>query len=78
MVVRPGRPLPNSLNDNVIEASVSEIHKRGNSYHFRLKSSLPLSMLLPRHVHERLNLSEGSTLRIALKPKYIHLFPSSR
>ena len=77
MVVRADRPLPPELKNNVITVTVEQLQKRGAGYCLRLGGPLPLLMLLPRHVQDRLRLTEAAKIEVVLKPRYIHLFSSS-
>jgi len=77
MVVRKDRPLPSSLHANVIQVKIVRLQKRGTGYCLRLKGPLELSMLVPRHVQDRLQLKEAATIEVVLKPRYIHLFSPS-
>ena len=77
MVVRPDRPLPPDMRNNVITARIARVQKRGTGYCFQLDGPLRLFMLLPRHVQDRLRLTEAATIEVVLKPRYIHLFSES-
>jgi len=77
MVVRPDRPLPQELRGNVLTVTVERMQKRGAGYCLQLGGELPLSMLLPRHVQDRLRLTEAASIEVVLKPRYIHLFSAS-
>jgi len=76
MVVRPSRPLPPGLANNVFSVKITRVQKRGTSYCIHLDGPLQLSMLLPRHVQDRLQLREAASVDVVLKPRYIHLFSS--
>ncbi len=77
MVVRSDRPLPPDLRANVLRVKVARMQKRGTGYCLQLDGPLRLSMLLPRHVQDRLRLTEAAQVEVVLKPRYIHLFSSS-
>ncbi|GLV46845.1 ABC transporter ATP-binding protein [Thermus sp. LT1-2-5] len=72
MVVREDRPPP---AENVLEGVLESLHPQGLAYRGRFLGPLPLVLLLPRHVQERLRLKPGGRLRVALKPRYLHLMP---
>jgi len=76
MVVRSDRPLPPELQNNVLPAKIARMKKRGTGYCVKLSGPLPLLMLIPRHVQDRLQLEEAAQINVVLKPRYIHLFSS--
>jgi len=72
MVVREDRPPP---QENVLEGVLESLHPQGLAYRGRFLGPIPLVLLLPRHVQERLRLEPGKRIRVALKPRYLHLMP---
>ncbi len=76
MIVRPDRPLSSPLARNRLEVVVRRLVKKGLAYAVRVEGALALEVLLPRHVQDRLRLSEGDRIEVALKPTYVHLFSS--
>lgn len=72
IVVREDRPLP---PENVLEGVLEGLHPEGLAYRGRFLGPVALTLLLPRHVQERLRLRPGQRLRVALKPRYLHLMP---
>lgn len=76
MIVRPDRPLSSTLARNRLEVQVRRVVKKGLAYAVRVEGALTLEVLLPRHVQDRLRLSEGDLIEVALKPTYLHLFSS--
>lgn len=72
IVVRDDRPPP---PENVLEGLLEGLHPEGLAYRGRFLGTIPLHLLLPRHVQERLRLQPGQRIRVALKPRYLHLMP---
>ncbi|WP_460420000.1 ABC transporter ATP-binding protein [Thermus brockianus] len=72
IVVREDRPPP---LENVLEGVLEGLHPQGLAYRGRFLGPIPLVLLLPRHVQERLRLQPGERIRVALKPRYLHLMP---
>ncbi|MEZ0347368.1 MAG: ABC transporter ATP-binding protein [Thermus sp.] len=72
IVVREDRPPP---AENVLEGVLESLHPQGLAYRGRFLGPIPLVLLLPRHVQERLRLKPGQAIRVALKPRYLHLMP---
>lgn len=72
IVVREDRPPP---PENVLEGMLESLHPEGLAYRGRFLGPVTLTLLLPRHVQERLHLRPGQDLRVALKPRYLHLMP---
>ncbi|TBH21060.1 ABC transporter ATP-binding protein [Thermus thermamylovorans] len=72
LVVREDRPLP---RENLLEGVLEGLHPEGLAYRGRLAGPIPLNLLLPRHVQERLRLLPGQRVRVVLKPRYLHLMP---
>ncbi|MCS6867546.1 ABC transporter ATP-binding protein [Thermus sp.] len=72
LVVREDRPLP---PENLLEGVLESLYPEGLAYRGRFLGPVALSLLLPRHVQERLRLSPGQRIRVVLKPRYLHLMP---
>ncbi|MGC8904287.1 ABC transporter ATP-binding protein [Thermus sp.] len=72
LVVRQDRPPP---PENVLEGRLERLHLEGLAYRGLFRGPLSLEILLPRHVQERLRLQPDQPLRVALKPRYLHLMP---
>ncbi len=72
LVVRQDRPPP---PENVLEGRLERLYPEGLAYRALFRGPLALEILLPRHVQERLRLQPGQPLRVALKPRYLHLMP---
>ncbi|WP_243029640.1 ABC transporter ATP-binding protein [Thermus altitudinis] len=72
IVVREDRPPP---PQNVLEGVLASLYPEGLAYRGHFQGPVALSLLLPRHVQERLRLHPGQRLRVALKPHYLHLMP---
>ncbi len=72
IVVREDRPPP---EENVLEGLLERFYPEGLAYRGVFRGPLTLEVLLPRHVQERLRLEAGRTIRVTLKPRYLHLMP---
>ncbi len=75
LIVREDRPLDPGLAANVREGRLVAVRPRGAVVWARLAlPGLRLSLLLPRHVQDRLRLQPGEQRRVVLKPRYLQLF----
>jgi ABC-type Fe3+/spermidine/putrescine transport system ATPase subunit len=72
IVVREDRPPP---EENVLEGLLERFYPEGLAFRGVFRGALTLEVLLPRHVQERLGLEAGRTVRVVLKPRYLHLMP---
>ncbi|MER3536098.1 MAG: ABC transporter ATP-binding protein [Thermus sp.] len=72
LVVRPHLPPP---TENQIEGVLEAFYPEGLSFRGIFQGPIRLSLLLPRHVQERLRLAPGQRLSVVLKRRYLHLIP---
>lgn len=77
MIVRADRPLSQPVADNRLPGRLTRVTRQGLYLRLTFEGPLRLEILLPRHVQDRLTLSEGQAIEVALKPAYLHLIPDS-
>jgi len=77
IIVRADRPLSRPVADNRLSGRLSRLARQGLYWHLTFEGPLRFEILLPRHVQDRLALTEGQALEVAIKPDYLHLIPSS-
>ena len=61
---------------NRIQGRLVHLTRQGLFVKARLDGAVALELLLSRHTADRLRLTPGTELEVALEPRYIHLLPS--
>ena len=74
MLIRRDRPLPDRLGDNRVPGTISSLLHQGMFVRVGFAGPVPLEILLPRHIQDRLHIKVGETHEVALKPSYVQLF----
>jgi ABC-type Fe3+/spermidine/putrescine transport system ATPase subunit len=69
MILREGKPIKESLRDNIFEGKIIDIVDRGR-YHtvfFQTLEEVPLEISIPNYAFRNLDLSVGKTAKVALR-----------
>ena len=70
MIIREGKPIKDSLKQNLIEGKIRNIFDRGGYQIVDFISAgeeIPFEISIPNYAFRNLNLSEGKTIQIALR-----------
>jgi molybdate transport system ATP-binding protein len=74
MLIRQDRPVSDRVGDNRLTGTISSLLHQGMFVRVGFAGPVPLEILLPRHIQDRLHLTVGETHEVALKPSYVQLF----
>jgi hypothetical protein len=70
MIIREGKPVKDSLRQNIFEGEVLDIVDKGR-YHLvyfqTIEGKIPFEVSIPNYTFRNLNLSIGKMIRIALR-----------
>lgn len=75
MVIRPDRPLGDPVRDNRLRGKVVSLARQGLYVRAVFSGPVDLEIILPRYVQDRLSLEPGAEIDVALKPRYLQVFP---
>lgn len=81
MIIKPGKDLSDNLKENVFEGEVVGESCRGTTYYldFKIngldnKSNYDLTIQVPTHVYQKLDIENNHFVKVSLKKDAIHVF----
>jgi ABC-type Fe3+/spermidine/putrescine transport system ATPase subunit len=78
MIIREGKPVKDSLKQNIFEGQVLDIIDRGRSrtvYFQTLIGKIPFEISIPNYAFRNLNLSIGKAIQVALREESLWVMP---
>ena len=78
MIIREGKPIKDSLKQNLISGKIRNIFDRGGYQIVDFIScgeEIPFEISIPNYVFRNLNLSEGEKIRIAPRQESLWVMP---
>jgi hypothetical protein len=66
------------VGDNRLTGTITSLLHQGMFVRVGFVGNVPLEILLPRHIQDRLHVTVGETHEVALKPSYVQLFEDDR
>ncbi|MBI4596626.1 MAG: ABC transporter ATP-binding protein [Candidatus Tectomicrobia bacterium] len=79
MILKKGRPIKDSLKENILEGNLISLTPKGASFlldFIEKEKGLALRVEVPEHIVGKLNLGIGTEIRVSLKRSGIHFIPA--